>query len=133
MEKKLTPEEKQLIEREFFAQQDKMMRRRNFAYKTFLVGISCGIIGGALRGFHLLTFAYPVLIIIWFFCVMLYVGGGIFPTTLRKDLDMRWHFNPWREALLNLPESKTIIEAVALLTAPYFARMLALFIYLAFK
>jgi len=133
MEKELTSEEKQLIEREFIARQDEAFRRRRFARRAFLVGISCGITGALLRGFRLSTFASPVLMIAWLVCVMIYVGSGVFPTTFRKDMDLRWHLNPWREALQNLSESRTIAEAIALLAAPKLTGMFASFFYLALK
>ena len=52
MNRPLSPQEKQLIEREFVARQEAAAKRRSFARKVFLVGILAGVVAAALRAFR---------------------------------------------------------------------------------
>jgi len=133
MQRQLTPEEKQLVEQEFVARQGLAARRRSFAHRVFIVGLAAGLSAAALREFHVLTLVSLVLGIIWLLCILIYVGIGVFPTTLAKDMDLRWHLNPWQEALQHLSEGRTQTEAIALLAGPLLGRMLFVFVYFAFK
>jgi hypothetical protein len=133
MDRPLSPEEKRLVEREFVARQEAAARRRSFARRLFLIGLSAGLGAAALREFHVGTIATTLLRIVWVICILGYVGVGVFPASFSKDIDPRWHLNPWQEALQNLSEGRTQFEAIALLAGPLVARMLFSFLYLGFK
>jgi hypothetical protein len=130
MDRELSSGEKRLIGREFAARQEFAARRRKFARGVFIIGIVAGLGAAALREFHVLNLASMLLGIVWLICIATYVGAGIFPASFARDFDPRWHLNPWREALRNLSEGKTQVEAIALLAGPVCARMLFTFLYL---
>ena len=133
MDRELSPEEKRLIEREFVARQEVAAKRRSFARRVFILGIAAGVCAAALREFHVRTLATPLLGIIWLISILVYVGVGVFPGSFAKDVDLRWHLNPWQEALRNLSEGRTQVEAIALLAGPILAQMFFSFLYLAFE
>ena len=133
MNRQLSPQEKQLIEREFVARQEAAAKRRSLARKVFLVGILAGVGAAALREFRVDTILTPLLWIVWVICLLAYIGVGVFPSSFSKDMDPRWHLNPWQEALQNLSEGKTQLEAIALPAGPMVARMVFLFLYFGFK
>jgi hypothetical protein len=133
MNPELSPEEKALIEREFVARQEGSARRRSFARGVFMVGIVAGLGAAALREFHIRSLVSPFLGVVWIISLAMYVGAGIFPGSFAKDLDLRWHLNPWQEALQHLSEERTQVEAIALLAGPPLARMLFSFLYFGFK
>lgn len=129
----LSPEEKHLIERKFVAEQERVAKRRARARAALVIGLVAGIGVAALREFRVHTWALSFLGITYLACLLAYVGAGVFPTSLRKDLDPRWHLNPWREILLHLSEGRTQAEAIALLATPYLARGLFSLIYFSLK
>ncbi|HZP61456.1 MAG TPA: hypothetical protein VFB27_14125 [Opitutaceae bacterium] len=133
MQHQLTPEEKQLVEQEFVARQELAARRRSFARRVFVVGLATGLSAAALHEFHIPTLVSPLLGIVWLVCILIYVGMGVFPATFAKDMDLRWHLNPWQEALQHLSEGRTQAEAIALLAGPILGRMLFAFVYLALR
>jgi hypothetical protein len=129
----LTPEDKRLIEREFVARQEATAKRRSRMRVVFAVGISAGVAAAALREFRIPTLVSPFLWFVWLLSVAMYVGLGVFPGSLAKDMDPRWHLNPWQEALKNLSEGRTQIEAIALLAGPMLARLLFSFLHFGLK
>jgi hypothetical protein len=118
----LSPQEKTLLEREFIARQNVDFRRRTLYRRVFVVGVFAAICGAALREFRIPTFATPVLWLVWLACVVSYLGVAAFPSSFMRDMDARWHLNPWQEALSSLSEGKTQIEAIGLLITPFLAR-----------
>ena len=133
MDHELTPEERDLIEREFIARQDLAARRRSFARHVFIVGLSAGLFSAALGEFHVSPLGSSLLYFAWFISVVVYVGLGVFPGSFGKDMDPSWHLNPWAEALQHLSEGRTQVEAVALMAGPYLGRMLFTFLYFGLK
>jgi hypothetical protein len=133
MDCELSPEEKRLIDREFVARQEVAARRRPFVRRVFTIGIVAGLGGAALHEFHVRTLMGPLLGLVWLICIVLYVGVGVFPGSFAKDLDPRWHLNPWQKALRNLSEGRKQVEAIALLAGPVLAHMLFYFLYFGFK
>jgi hypothetical protein len=133
MDRQLSPAEKRLVEREFVARQEAAGRRRSLARRLFLIGLSAGLGAAALREFHVGTIVTALLEIVWVICTVAYVGVGVFPASFSKDIDPRWHLNPWQAALRNLSEGRTQFEAIALLAGPLVAQMLFSFLYFGFK
>jgi len=133
MERKLSPDEKRLIEREFDARQEVSAKRRTMAFWVFIVGILAGVGSMGLREFHVRTMLSPLLAILWVACLLAYLGGSFLPGTFTKDVDLRWHSNPWQETLENLSQGRTQVEAIALLAGPFLARVLFSFLYIGFK
>lgn len=133
MERELSPQEKALVERELVARHEIAERRRAFAHRVFTVGIAAGLLYAALRAFHFQTLISPLSALAWLICVVTYVGLGAFPSSFAKDMDLRWHLNPWQEALAHLGEGRTHIGAIALLAAPFLGRIVFSVIYLGFK
>jgi len=133
MSRDLTPEEKRFIESEFVARQNMAAQRRVSAHRVFLVGISAGIVAGGLRGLELRSWFSWLAAIVWLFSVVIYVGGSVIPLSFQKDADIRWHLNPWQEALQNLSEEKCMKEAIALLAVPFVIQMIASFALWSFR
>ena len=75
----------------------------------------------------------PLLHLAWVVCVLIYVGGQILPLSFSKDIDPRWHLNPWKDALSNLSEGRTLVEAIALLAGPRLLGMVTSLAYWSFK
>ncbi|PTY03014.1 hypothetical protein DB347_22730 [Opitutaceae bacterium EW11] len=132
MERGLSPEEKRLVEREFIARQEVAARRRVLYRRVFIVGIVAAVLAAALREFRVPTLITPALGFLWLACLLAYAGLAAFPSTFVRDLDFRWHSNPWQEALNSLASGKTQFEAIALLVSPYLGRLLFSFIYAGF-
>ena len=133
MQRELSPQEKRLIERELIARQEADAKRRAFAHRVFLVGILAGSAAGFLDGFRMRGAIEAFGYLVWIVCSLTYVGGKIFPTSLREDLDPAWHLNPWQNALQNLGEGRTIGEAIALLACTKLAALLGMFCVEAFR
>lgn len=133
MSRELTPEEKQCIEAEFVMRQKMAAERRVQAHRVFLLGISAGIIAGVLRGLELRSWFSWLAGIVWLFSVVIYVGGNVIPLSFQKDSDLRWHLNPWQEALQSLSEEKCMKEAIALLAVPFVIQMIASFALWSFR
>lgn len=128
-----TPKERRIVEREFEARQEVAAKRRRFACGVAIVGLVAGVVAAALREFHVHTAFSLLLLFIWLICIVTYVGVGVLPGSFSKDMDPRWHLNPWQEALGNLSQGKTQTEAIALLAGPVLARMLFSFLYFGLK
>jgi hypothetical protein len=133
MSRELTPEEKRFIESEFVARQKRAAERRAQAQRVFLVGVSAGLVAGFLRGIELRSWFLWLATIVWLFSIVIYAGGSVMPLSLQKDSDIRWHLNPWRDALQSLSDDKTMKEAIALLAAPFVAQLVASFILWSFR
>ena len=133
MDRKLTRDEKWLIERELVARQELAEKRRSTARRVFLLGLSAGVASAGLGEFRVPTVIVPILGVIWLISILFYVGVGVLPGPLSKDMDPRWHLNPWQEALNSLSEGKTQFEAITLLAGPPIAQMLFSFVYFAVK
>ena len=133
MARELSSQEKRLIEREFIARQDAASKRRSRYRAVFLIGIFAAVVGAALREFRVPTLITPLLGLIWLICIAAYVGLAAFPHSFAKDLDPRWHMNPWQSALSSLSEGKTQFEAIALLASPFLARGIFSLIYLSIE
>jgi len=133
VQRELSPEEKRLIEREFTARQEAAAQQRHFCRAVFFAGIASGIVAAALRSFHVLTVIGAGFGVCWLVCAVIYVGAQILPSTFAKDMDIRWHMNPWPESLRSLFAGRTIAEAIALLAAPTVAKFIFAFLYLGLK
>jgi len=133
MSRDLTPEEKRFIEAEFVARQKMAAERRVSAHRVFLVGISAGIVAGFLRGLELRSWLSWLAAIVWLFSVVIYAGGSVIPLSFQKDTDLRWHLNPWQQALQNLSDEKCMKEAIALLAVPFVIQMIASFALWSFR
>lgn len=132
MARELSSQEKRLIEREFVARQDAALKRRSRYRAVFVVGISAAVLSAALREFRVDTLITPILGLVWLVCIAAYVGLAAFPNSFGKDVDPRWHLNPWQAALSSLSEGKTPFEAISLLVTPFLARGIFSVIYLSF-
>ena len=77
--------------------------------------------------------ATPLFHLVWFVCLLIYVGGQIFPLSFSKDIDPSWHLNPWKDALSRLSEGRKLTEAVALLAGPHLLKIAASLVYWSFK
>jgi hypothetical protein len=133
VQRELSAEEKRLIEREFIARQEAAAKQRHFCRVVFIIGIGAGIVAAALRAFHVRTGFGRVFGLCWLVCAVIYLGAQIVPSTFAKDMDARWHLNPWQEALGSLSAGRTMAEAIALLTVPAIASLVFTFLYFGLK
>jgi MFS superfamily sulfate permease-like transporter len=123
---RLDAKTKAFIERRFVAQEEERARRRKFHHRLFLIGFITGCCGFIIYGINryglhlppILVFIGVACVLIWAACLSIYTGGHIIPTTFSKDADLRWHMNPWKDALDNLKEEANVMEALALLAVP---------------
>jgi hypothetical protein len=122
---RLDAKTKALIERRFVAQGEERARRRKFHHRLFLIGFITGCCGFIIHVINrhvlhspILAFVGVACVLIWAVCLLIYTGGHIIPTTFSKDADLRWHMNPWKDALDNLKEEANVAEALALLAGP---------------
>jgi hypothetical protein len=133
MNRKLSAAEKRLIERDFVERHEAATRSRVFAHRVFIFGIIAGSGAAVLRGFRVYTPISPLLGIAWLICLSIYLGSRFLPATFSKDIDARWHLNPWQETLQKLSEGRTQVEAITLLAGPLLLRGVCSFIYFGFK
>jgi len=135
----LDPKTKALIEQRFVHEEEERARRRRYYRKVFLAGFPAGCCGSALYGLlrchaipkgppgAIISLVSALLGIVWFVCLLKYLGGSPGPVTFAGDVDMRRRLNPWKDALDNLKEDANMGEAIALLAGPTLAYMASLF------
>ena len=133
MSRQLSAQEKRFIEREFVAKEELRAKRRRFCRSIFIVGIASGSVSALLRAFEAHSVATPLFNLVWFVCLLIYVGGQIFPLSFSKDIDPSWHLNPWKDALSRLSEGRTMMEAAALLAGAHLLKIAASLVYWSFK
>lgn len=131
MQPELTPEEKNLIDREFTARQEVSAKRRRFAHRVFLVAIIAGAVQALLLEFRLFPLSGLIVGVVYIGCSLAYVGGNLLPTSFLQDLNPWWHLNPWQDARRNLADGRTMPEAITLLAGPTALRLVAALIHAA--
>ncbi len=132
MSRKLSPQERRFVEREFVAKEEARAKRRRLCSTVFFVGITAGSISALLRAFELRGIVLLFSHLTWIICLLIYVGVQILPISFSKDLDARWHLNPWKDSLSSLSEGRTLTEAIALLAGPHLLKIAASLVYLSF-
>jgi hypothetical protein len=133
MRRELSTNEKRSIEREFIAKEELRAKRRRFCRSVFVVGITAGTLSALLRGCEVHSAATPLSHLVWIACLVIYVGGLIRPLSFSKDIDPRWHLNPWKDSLINLSAGRNLGEAIALLAGPHLLKIAASLIYMSFQ
>lgn len=133
MRKPLTPEVKRDIEAAFVFRQELAARRRALMKRISTVGISAGVLAGLLGGLEVRSLFVVFLNVTWMLSMVAYVGGSVVPLSLGKDMDLRWHLNPWQGALRDLDPDRCMKEAIALLAGPLLIKMVASLVYWLFR
>lgn len=133
MSRDLSADQKRDVESGFILRQQLAAGRRRFMHRVFLTGASSGLLNGVLLGFELRFWFVGLMGLIYIFALFIYVGAAVVPLSFQKDTDVRWHLNPWRDALVNLKEGQCQREAIILLAGPLLVRMNTNFAYWSFK
>ena len=122
MERKLTPAEKGLIEREFVARQEEDERRKRRLRFVFGVGFATGCsrsFVGAIFGVPTLTLAVGA---VWLICVLVYTGAQYLPRTLIEDLAPFGKIGRWQRTFYNLGMDDRLLQGLLLVCAPFISR-----------
>jgi len=116
MQENASQRQEQSIELLFAAEQRELARRKRRFHRIFVVGL-CSALGTLVTPF---VWGWPltllVLFFVWFAATAFYTLGRANPTSYGSDADIRWHVNPWRDALEHLGREDRQIPAIVLLS-----------------
>jgi hypothetical protein len=113
----MTPAEKALIEKQFMAKQAAIAKRRHAMESVFLIGLIAAVVGAFSYAFIGKTVTSHCLMTFWILSCGVYTGFAIWPLRFDKDIDPRWHLNPWQEALQKLGSEGRQLEGIVLLAS----------------
>jgi len=133
MNRELTSQEKLLIEREFVAREETREKRRLYFSRVFWIGVPAEIVSAFMREFHIGGVIQLFLGLTGLICLLLYTEFLIIPGTFAKDMDLRWHLNPWKDALQRLSAEDRHIHGIIFLASYPLSRMLFSFIAFSLK
>jgi hypothetical protein len=133
MDHPLTHAETRLVVREFMARQEVRERRKRFFRIVFVVGIGSAIAAGILSCFVRRSLGSGLFGLSWAGSCLLYTEFLTIPQTYMQDMDLRWHLNPWQEALQRLADDDRQTQGIVLLTVFPVLQMVASFVYFGLK
>ena len=115
MKQKTGHSQEQSTELLFASEQQGIARRRLRFKRIFVVGLSSAL-GTLITPF---VWGRPwttlLLFFVWFAATSFYTLGRAIPMSYGRDADIRWHVNPWRDALEHLGREDRQIQAIVLL------------------
>jgi hypothetical protein len=117
MNRKLNHAQEHSIELLFAAEQLAVAKRKKFYARIFVVGLVTAfgtVFTPFFWGYPLTTLALGL---VWFAAVAFYTLGRAIPISYGSDADIRWHVNPWRDALDALASEDRQIQAIVLLAS----------------
>jgi hypothetical protein len=125
----MTPLESRFAVREALANVDTRERRAAFFRKVFVVGVGCAVGAGVVSCFYKRSVLLGLFALCWLISVVIYTECLTIPRTFMQDMDLRWHLNPWQEALQRLAADNRQTQGILLLIALPILRMLGTFVY----
>jgi hypothetical protein len=133
MDSPLSHSEARLVVREWMERQDIREKRRKFFNSIFVVGVGAAIGAGIIAAVVQRNLWLGLLVLIWVGSTLMYTEFLTIPRTFMQDMDLRWHLNPWQEALERLSDDNRLVRGIVLLTAYPVLRETGVFIYWGLK
>jgi hypothetical protein len=133
MDRPLTHAEVRLAVRELIQREDTRGKRRRFFRAVFTMGVASAVAGAVIACLVRRSPWQALFGLGWLCSMLLYTEFLIIPRTFMQDMDLRWHMNPWEEALSRLAEDGRQIRGVIILTIYPVLLLVASFVYEALK
>ena len=107
--------------------QETREKRRRFFGIVFIIGVSSAF-GACIAYVAREPWLSWLLGMGWFLSVAIYSEFLTIPRTFMQDMDLRWHLNPWQEALQRLAADNRKTQGIILLAIFPILRMIGAFI-----